>query len=64
MYQHGPVLPAAVLAREFLNVTASQLTFHGLSELNHILLEGQFGVFFRNNHFSTIHKHKVAMLLL
>jgi hypothetical protein len=48
----------ALLAREYLESTASQLTFHGLSELNHILTEGEFAVLFRNNHFTTIHKHK------
>lgn len=48
----------------FLEETASQLTYHGLCELNSRLQDDQLGVFFRNNHFSTFHKHKDELFLL
>lgn len=47
------------MAEQFLESTASQLTFHGLCELTARAREGELGVFFRNNHFSTMIKHKV-----
>lgn len=49
----------ASIAEDFLNRTASQLTYHGLCELNRELADGQLCVFFRNNHFVTLHKHQV-----
>ena len=48
-----------LIGEAFLEETASQLTYHGLCELNLHLQDDQLGVFFRNNHFSTFHKHKV-----
>ncbi|CAG2053761.1 unnamed protein product, partial [Timema podura] len=48
----------AVIAEEFLEKTASQLTYHGLCELNSALRNDELAVFFRNNHFSTIVKKK------
>ena len=33
-----------------------QLTYHGLAELSTTLKEGELAVFFRNNHFSTVHR--------
>ena len=50
----------ALVAEEFLSVSASQLTYHGLCELSATLKEEQLCVLFRNNHFSTLYKHKVA----
>ncbi|XP_063277171.1 ubiquitin carboxyl-terminal hydrolase MINDY-1 isoform X2 [Prinia subflava] len=47
-----------LVAEQFLESSASQLTFHGLCELTARAREGELGVFFRNNHFSTIIKHK------
>ncbi|XP_058716742.1 ubiquitin carboxyl-terminal hydrolase MINDY-1 isoform X2 [Poecile atricapillus] len=47
-----------LVAEQFLESTASQLTFHGLCELTARAREGELGVFFRNNHFSTMIKHK------
>jgi ubiquitin carboxyl-terminal hydrolase MINDY-1/2 len=41
---------------EFLASSSHQLTFYGLLKL-HELKENSFSVFFRNNHFSTLHKH-------
>uniref|UniRef100_A0A8C3USH5 Ubiquitin carboxyl-terminal hydrolase n=1 Tax=Catharus ustulatus TaxID=91951 RepID=A0A8C3USH5_CATUS len=53
-----------LVAEQFLESTASQLTFHGLCELTARAREGELGVFFRNNHFSTIIKHKGHLYLL
>jgi len=49
----------AFVAEEFLSTSASQLTYHGLCELSATLKEEQLCVLFRNNHFSTLYKHKV-----
>ncbi|NWI00736.1 MINY1 hydrolase, partial [Tichodroma muraria] len=53
-----------LVAEQFLESTASQLTFHGLCELTARAREGELGVFFRNNHFSTMTKHKGHLYLL
>ncbi|OCT89541.1 ubiquitin carboxyl-terminal hydrolase MINDY-2 [Xenopus laevis] len=53
-----------LVAEQFLNGTATQLTYHGLSELTAALQEGELCVFFRNNHFSTMIKHKGELYLL
>ena len=50
------------MAEEFLERTASQLTYHGLHELVTTLKEDELAVFFRNNHFSTLLKHKVSAI--
>ena len=47
------------VAEQFLNNTATQLTYHGLCELTSTVQEGELCVFFRNNHFSTMTKYKV-----
>ncbi|XP_068131623.1 ubiquitin carboxyl-terminal hydrolase MINDY-2 [Hyperolius riggenbachi] len=52
------------VAEQFLNGTATQLTYHGLSELTSTLQEGELCVFFRNNHFSTMTKYKGLLYLL
>lgn len=49
-----------IVAEQFLNNTATQLTYHGLCELTSTVQEGELCVFFRNNHFSTMTKHKVS----
>ncbi|XP_038017955.1 ubiquitin carboxyl-terminal hydrolase MINDY-1 [Motacilla alba alba] len=54
----------ALVAEQFLEATASQLTFHGLCELTARAREGELGVFFRNNHFSTVTKHEGHLYLL
>lgn len=54
-----PVPAAGLIAEQFLETTAAQLTYHGLCELTAAAKEGELGVFFRNNHFSTMTKHKV-----
>lgn len=55
-----PLVPGAgLIAEQFLETTAAQLTYHGLCELTAAAREGELSVFFRNNHFSTMTKHKV-----
>jgi len=54
----------ALIIENFLERTASQLTYHGLSELNSATSEEEIGVLFRNNHFSTIYKHGNELLQL
>ncbi|KAI2662665.1 Ubiquitin carboxyl-terminal hydrolase MINDY-2 [Labeo rohita] len=49
---------------QFLNSTATQLTYHGLCELTSTVQEGELCVFFRNNHFSTMTKFKAQLYLL
>lgn len=53
------VCPLGLVAEQFLESTATQLSYHGLCELNTTAKEGEISVFFRNNHFSTMIKHKV-----
>jgi len=50
-----------LVAEQFLESTATQLSYHGLCELNTTAKEGEISVFFRNNHFSTMIKHKVGL---
>ena len=45
-----------MLAKQFLDENASQLTFHGLCELNARMKPEELAVIFRNNHFSTLYK--------
>ncbi|XP_028820629.1 ubiquitin carboxyl-terminal hydrolase MINDY-1 [Denticeps clupeoides] len=53
-----------LIAEQFLESTATQLTYHGLCELNTTAKDGELSVFFRNNHFSTMIKHKGNLYLL
>ncbi|KAL0962301.1 hypothetical protein UPYG_G00338300 [Umbra pygmaea] len=53
-----------LVAEQFLESTATQLSYHGLCELNSTAKEGELSVFFRNNHFSTMIKHKGHLYLL
>ncbi|XP_069339534.1 ubiquitin carboxyl-terminal hydrolase MINDY-2 isoform X2 [Eulemur rufifrons] len=52
------------VAEQFLNNTATQLTYHGLCELTSTVQEGELCVFFRNNHFSTMTKYQGQLYLL
>mmetsp|Transcript_10058 Transcript_10058/g.20551 ORF Transcript_10058/g.20551 Transcript_10058/m.20551 type:complete len:412 (+) Transcript_10058:52-1287(+) len=54
----------AEAAKSFLDDSAHQLTYHGLTSLHSHLPENSLSVFFRNNHFSTIFKHEEKLLLL
>ncbi|XP_030320982.1 ubiquitin carboxyl-terminal hydrolase MINDY-1 isoform X1 [Calypte anna] len=53
-----------MVAEQFLETTASQLTQHGLQQLRAAAKEEELSVFFRNNHFSTMVKHKGHLYLL
>ena len=57
-YSNG-IFILALICEEFLERTAAQLTYHGLSELVTSVKEDEMCVFFRNNHFSTLYKYKV-----
>ncbi|CAG2170062.1 unnamed protein product [Oppiella nova] len=48
----------ALIAEEFLEKSASQLTYYGLQELVNHLKEQELCVLFRNNHFIVLYKHK------
>lgn len=52
----------ALLAEQFLESSASQLTYHGLCELNSVMADNELAVIFRNNHFSTIFKRRVCII--
>jgi len=54
----------SLVAQQFLEESASQLTYHGLCELNTTMKDGQLAVFFRNNHFSTLYKQVGELFLL
>ncbi|VDP06520.1 unnamed protein product [Soboliphyme baturini] len=54
----------ALIANDFLEQNASQLTYHGILELNKNIQEGEFIAFFRNNHFSTMLKHRGELFIL
>ncbi|KAG8575847.1 hypothetical protein GDO81_009687 [Engystomops pustulosus] len=62
--ENSELVSEGFVAEQFLNSTATQLTFHGLSELTSTLQEGELCVFFRNNHFSTMTKYKGLLYLL
>ena len=49
-----------IVAETFLDHTATQLTYHGLCELNAQVGDEELCVFFRNNHFNTLYKQKVS----
>jgi len=52
------------LINSFLSSTGHQLTHYGLHELYEYLQEESLCVFFRNNHFGTLTKHKGVLYLL
>jgi len=52
------------LIAQFMESSASQLTPYGLEQLQNDIGEGEYAVFFRNNHFSVLHKHNKALYLL
>uniref|UniRef100_UPI00398F41B4 ubiquitin carboxyl-terminal hydrolase MINDY-2-like n=1 Tax=Pristiophorus japonicus TaxID=55135 RepID=UPI00398F41B4 len=56
--ENSELVSEGYVAEQFLNSTATQLTYHGLCELISTVEEGELCVFFRNNHFSTMTKHK------
>ena len=50
----------ALVLDGFLETSRSQLTVYGISELHRLRDEGSCCVFFRNNHFSVLHKHTAS----
>eukprot|EP00808_Paulinella_micropora_P014247 g74013.t1 len=50
--------------RNWLASSQSQLTVVGLSELHSVVKEGELTVFFRNNHFSVLHKFQGELYCL
>ena len=58
------LMTSALVVKEFLEATSSQLTYYGVSSLHEGLDEGQLAVFFRNNHFSTLLKHEGRLFVL
>ncbi|XP_067827603.1 ubiquitin carboxyl-terminal hydrolase MINDY-2 isoform X2 [Heptranchias perlo] len=62
--ENSELVSEGFVAEQFLNSTATQLTYHGLCELISTVEEGELCVFFRNNHFSTMTKHKGQLYLL
>jgi hypothetical protein len=54
----------ALLAEKFLNETATQLTYYGLTELHTGMKEDEMCVFFRNNHFNTLYKRNGELYIL
>jgi hypothetical protein len=54
----------SLVAQNFLEESASQLTYHGLCELGTTMKENELAIFFRNNHFSTIYKRNNELFLL
>jgi len=57
-------MSSSIVAQQFLEESASQLTYHGLCELNSAMQDGQLAIFFRNNHFSTMYKQSASLYLL
>ncbi|KAJ7311313.1 hypothetical protein JRQ81_006929 [Phrynocephalus forsythii] len=62
--ENSELMAEGSVAEQFLSNTATQLTYHGLCELTSSVEEGELCVFFRNNHFSTMTKHKGQLYLL
>lgn len=52
------IMTKVLIAEEFLERTASQLTMFGLSELNSKIKDNEIGILFRNNHFLTLLKRE------
>ena len=53
----------SLIASQFLEDNGSQLTYHGLCELNTTLKDGELAVLFRNNHFSVMLKRRNVSML-
>ncbi|XP_062921815.1 ubiquitin carboxyl-terminal hydrolase MINDY-2 isoform X1 [Mobula hypostoma] len=62
--ENSELVSEGYVAEQFLNNSATQLTYHGLCELISTVEEGELCVFFRNNHFSTMTKYKGQLYLL
>lgn len=58
------VMKEGIAIQDYFLRTSTQLTYHGIVMLHQGLREGEFCVFFRNNHFSVLHKHNGSLFLL
>jgi len=58
------IIEEGLLIKDFMDRTASQLSYDGLMALHETLRERQLAVFFRNSHFSTILKYSGDLYLL
>eukprot|EP00421_Protoceratium_reticulatum_P073878 CAMPEP_0168428576 /NCGR_PEP_ID=MMETSP0228-20121227/36929_1 /TAXON_ID=133427 /ORGANISM="Protoceratium reticulatum, Strain CCCM 535 (=CCMP 1889)" /LENGTH=405 /DNA_ID=CAMNT_0008442641 /DNA_START=30 /DNA_END=1247 /DNA_ORIENTATION=+ len=58
------VIEEGQLIKEFMDRTASQLSYDGLLALHETVRERQLAVFFRNSHFSTMMKYNGDLYLL
>mmetsp|Transcript_7422 Transcript_7422/g.8170 ORF Transcript_7422/g.8170 Transcript_7422/m.8170 type:complete len:428 (+) Transcript_7422:135-1418(+) len=52
------------VVRNFLDRSAHQLTYYGLTTLHEYVKEGDMVIFFRNNHYNTLTKYKETLYLL
>nr|XP_039261693.1 ubiquitin carboxyl-terminal hydrolase MINDY-2-like [Styela clava] len=53
-----------LIAQQFLESSASQITCHGIVSLCEQMNSGDLAVLFRNNHFSTLYRHKDELFTL
>jgi hypothetical protein len=58
------LLREGLIAQEFLNSTASQLTYLGLVELHNEMGDNELAALFRNNHFSVLYKREGELFVL
>lgn len=58
-YDVNTYFDKGLIAEQFLESTASQITCHGIVCLREEIKPENLAVLFRNNHFSTIYRHKV-----
>jgi hypothetical protein len=58
------IIREGIILQEWLQGSASQLSYHGLERLHAELSESELCVFFRNNHFATLTKHAGELYLL
>lgn len=62
--RNDQLLKEGAIIDSFFKSTASQLTFEGLIGLHKTLRERELAVFFRNNHFGTLLRHRDSLYLL
>ncbi|KAI8053842.1 hypothetical protein BDF22DRAFT_681587 [Syncephalis plumigaleata] len=62
--QQPDIVHDALVARDFLEMNATQLTSYGLDVLRESIPLGNLCILFRNNHFATLYKHPDQTLYL
>jgi len=62
--EDAAVVERGLLIQDFLDRTASQLSYDGLLALHETVRERQLSVFFRNSHFNTLLKYEGDLYLL